>query len=94
MGINLIGALSGLFKKKIDGRTGEGQSEAIEVAKNLIGIAEVMMPEAEGAEKHDAVASALNAIIDIPGLNEEQEAVVFGLLIRAAGLAIGLFKKK
>lgn len=91
--------LQKLFKKnksddeKIDARKGQGQERAAELAKGLIIITEQLMPEASGAEKHDVVVTALNELIDIPGLNEAQEQALFGIIIKGAGAAIGLFKK-
>lgn len=94
---NLLEALKALFqrRKRIDATTEDGQRDAFTVAKHLVGLAEVMFPgSGQGRNKRDAVASALNAIIDLPGLTEEQEQVLFSTLIQAAGLALGLWVRR
>lgn len=92
MSVNLIGILSGLFKKKISPKESNGEDRILMVTKGLVLLVEAFMPGAPGHEKESTVVSILNRLIDIPGLDEEQEAFVFGLIIRTAGLAIGLFK--
>lgn len=46
--------------------------------KHLVGLAEAVLPGATGAEKKEYVVTLLNEKFDLPILNEEQEAELFG----------------
>tara|TARA_R100000655_G_scaffold59100_1_gene97556 strand:- start:5212 stop:5544 length:333 start_codon:yes stop_codon:yes gene_type:complete len=56
-------------------------------------LANELMPEASGADKKAWVVSLLNKKIDIPVLNEDQEEIVFDLMVDiACDLMFGRYK--